>query len=102
MVFRPALQIVMVNLIKALPAHIIQKAIKDYGSEEDEIELPELFLNSRKQVFGHASSHAETKAVTLMCVNHKVRLMKELICLIPKDDMPYVFVHHGLATTHNK
>ncbi len=101
MVHRPALKIVITNLIKALPPDIVQKAIKDYGTPEDELSLPEIFLNPKWQAFGNTPNRVQTHAVTISCVINKIRLMKELVCLIPRDMMPFQFVHIGLATTNH-
>jgi hypothetical protein len=51
MVFRPALKNRLTALIKSLLVHILNKAITNYGTPEDRVELPELFVNSKWQSF---------------------------------------------------
>jgi hypothetical protein len=101
MVFRPALKNKLVELIASLPPAIVDKAIKDFGAPTDAGNLPEIFLNSKWQQFGNHPKRVQTHAVTISCVNNKIRLMKELICSIPKASMPFQFVHIGLATTNH-
>ena len=101
MVFRPALKDTLIKLIQALPQTIIQNAIKEYGTPDDATKLPDIFLNPKWQAFGNHPKRVQTHAVTISCVNNKIRLMKELICLIPKESMPFQFIHIGLATTNH-
>ena len=101
MVFRPSLKNTIVNLITQIPEHIRLKAIADYGTSDDANNLPEIFLNPKWQAFGNEPKRVQTHAVTISCVKNKIRLMKELICLIPKTSLPYQFVHIGLATTNH-
>ena len=101
MVFRPTLKNTITKLIQAIPTSTLHKAIKEYGSPEDEAKLPEIFLNPKWQSFGNHPKRVQTHAITISCVNNKIRLMKELVCLIPKKSMPFQFVHIGLATTNH-
>jgi hypothetical protein len=101
MVFRPALKNTLTALIKSLPEDTIKDAIKNYGAIEDNDNLPELFINPKWQAFGAGNKRVQTHAVTMSCVNNKLRLMKELVCSIPNAQMPYEFIHLGLATTNN-
>ena len=100
MVFRPALKTTLTNLLLKLPTALLEDTIAKFGTPDDLIQLPELFVNPKWQAFGSSSQRVQTHAVTLSCVNNKIRLMKELICLIPHEDMPYAFIHLGLATTN--
>jgi hypothetical protein len=101
MVFCPALKNRLTALTKSLPTHILNKAITNYGTPEDRLELPKLFVNSKWQSFGAPPKRKQSHAVTLSCVNNKIRLMKELVCLIPKSLIPHTFIHIGLATTNS-
>jgi hypothetical protein len=101
MVFRPVLKNRLTMLIKYLLTHILNEAIKNYGTPEDLVELPELFVNSKWQSFRAPPKRVQSHAVTLSCVNNKIRLMKELVCLIPKSLIPYTLIHIGLATTNS-
>ena len=100
MVFRPALKNTLTMLIQKLPTDVLEDTIAKFGTPDDLVNLPELFVNPKWQAFGNSSQRVQTHAVTLSCVNNKIRLMKELVCLIPHDTMPYAFIHLGLATTN--
>jgi hypothetical protein len=52
-------------------------------------------------IFGAPPKRVQSHAVTLSCGNNKIRLMKELVCLIPKSSIPFTFIHIGLATMNS-
>jgi hypothetical protein len=88
-------------MVQAWTRQSKNQSLPPYGTPEDHAELPELFVNSKWQSFGAPPKRVQSHAVTLSCVNNKIRLMKELVCLIPKSLIPYTFIHIGLATTNS-
>jgi hypothetical protein len=101
MVFCLVLKNGLIELIKSIPTDILNEAIKNYGTPEDMIDLPKLFVNSKWQSLGALPKRVQSHAVTLSCMNNKIQLMKELVCLIAKSRLIFTFIHIGLATTNS-
>ena len=97
MVYRPRILTDLNFLIRSIPRSQFEKAVEDYGEPQDLNNPPEIFVHSKLQSFGVDKSRVSTFAVSISCVKTKVRLMKELICLIPDQKMVYPFIPIGLA-----
>ena len=99
MVYRPAVVKRLNDLVAALPRRVVLEQIELHGgSEEDKTKLPLLFVNKKLFNFGSDNSRVSTQALAITCVKNRVRLMKELLSLIPEHKMPYPFVPMGMAT----
>jgi hypothetical protein len=83
--------------MKSLLKEVSNKAIENYGTPEDAFQLLELFIYSNWKSFGFPPKHIQSHVVMLLCMNNKIRSMKEIICLILKSTLPYIFIHVGLA-----
>lgn len=94
--FKPKIAEQLNQLIDNLPQDVLEQQIELLGSKEDLTSLPNLFVNTKH--FGAPPGRVSTLAVTISCVYNRIRLMKELISLIPYDDLPYTFIPMGLAT----
>ena len=99
MVYRPAIVKRLNDLVATLPKRVIAEQIELHGgSEDDAKKLPTLFVNKKLFHFGIENSRVSTQALAVTCVKNRVRLMKELLALIPESKMPFPFIPMGMAT----
>jgi hypothetical protein len=98
LVFKPTVAARLNQAIAQLPTDVLTTQIGRFGFKEDLVTLPRLFVNSKMQAFGAPPGRVLTSTLTISCINNRIRLMKELLSLVPPAELAYTFIPIGLAT----